>query len=276
MGYQRAFTLIELLVTVVILSVVTLLLATFYVNMAESMQHQTARAKALESLTIVASSISDNLANLANNSDVHNADPFQLRGIDGDGQFEQSTQQQHPNLSGTPNDLSDRLHFFPHYENSLVSGNRASQTVYLAYWINGEGSDKTKSGLKGRYGLLLRRATLKHDERTDDSLCGAGYPVVPIVDGNCAPVLDLNQSGTNHQGVEIIGVNIDYLSFRYYDSENDVWENSWNSESKGYYPSVVQFAVRAYDHRVDENPNSDDLMTPMWYESAVSLKGKLK
>jgi prepilin-type N-terminal cleavage/methylation domain-containing protein len=266
---KNAFTMIEMMVTIAILGIVMSLLASVYVQMAETMRLNTARANALESLTIISNSMLGNLENMATNNEI-NGSPFSLVGVDGDGKFENSTTDQYPD-NFTPKAKSDKLHFFTNLPNNLVGGENATQHFYMLYWIHGQ-SDKFRSALKERYGLLALRQGLSREDRVEK--ISGEYPLVPVVNNNLTPLDSVDEAdGTTPS---ILGLYIDYLSFRYYDpkDDSDPWKNSWDSKSKGYFPSLIQFAVRAYDSKVEESPNADDVMTPMWYQSAISLRGR--
>lgn len=287
MRAEDGLSMVEMLVTLAVLGIVMTMLASLYWNLTDTMRRNTARAEALETLTILSDDLYTDLANLAVNHDVMDTKPYRLVGIDGDGTFENSTHDQHPDFSETPNNLSDRLHLHVYYSNSQISNDlsganpAAALRVYQSYWINGKGSDHVKSELQNRYGLLKRRRKLNRNDRS--TKINGKYPVIPVLEDELTPLLDLNTSSSSHVGTEILGLDIDYFSLRYYDLENDTWRNCWDTanqlsscshpgDDEGALPSVIQFAVRAYDNQINQDPDTTEAMTPVWYQSSVSLK----
>ena len=294
------FTLIEMLVTIAVLGIVMSALASIYSTMADGMMNTTARASALEGLTLAANQVASDLRNIRYNASTADTNPFHLVGVNPDGTFENSKNTAHNNLGTDPNDHSDRLHIIVNLRDSqLRPGNMASERSYYAYWINGEASPKAKPAFclegydslakrctgRGRYGLLKRRSThARNDVRTSGSL-------IPLIenyesgDSVPAPLEDLNQDDTNYRGTEILGMNIDYFSIRYYDSQNSTWQTCWDTtdssacghsgDNNGEFPTVIQFALRAYDRRANQASfPEDDLMEPVWYQTAVTIRKK--
>jgi prepilin-type N-terminal cleavage/methylation domain-containing protein len=284
---KRAFTLIEMMVTIAVLGIVMSLLAIIYVDMAETMRKNTSRANALETLTVVANRISTDIRNIAVNHGYMDKKVYRLVGLNGEGnnKFVNSLEKKHGNLSEPPNDLSDRLHFHGYTQNDSLqpspsSSGDASDRVYYAHWINGEKSGNPKSELKNRYGILRRQVT--HPQGKVGTGGRRNGELIPYMNGDPTPKLDLNQSSTIHTGAEVLGANIDYFSVRYFDGTNDVWRHCWDTanvkcnhpgDDGGKMPDVIQFAIRAYDRLANDEPNSDELITPIWYQTAISTKG---
>ncbi|MFB6344286.1 MAG: hypothetical protein ABEK50_00730 [bacterium] len=284
----------EMIVTLAVTSVLLLSLATVYSIMAEGMIATTSRSGAIEELNVAASQITSDLRAISRTPSRSDTTVLALQAKNLDGGFRNQGDTPHQELDDSgadydPSEDADRLHVHSYYSDDQITIDRmASERVYFAYWINGETSNKHYSGMENKYSLLKRRAIhsrsdlyakqglvpymVDYAEETEDN------DTVPT------PLLDLNQRNTNHKGIEILGVNVDHLSFRFYDPVNDTWQQCWDNlstmdicdhtgDDNGKLPSVIQFAIRAYDERANNDSiSSEEIMDPVWYQTAVKIK----
>lgn len=261
MTEDGGFTLIELVVSMAILGIVILGLAQLYTSVTLA-SHKTAATSAIHrNVSFALNQIASRLRSAANNRSSLNRVDYKFVGFDGDpGGFENQVNTPHQQLvsSNQPNNVSDRLHFHGFLDDATLDDPELrSNRVYYAFWINGEGSENTKAQLKGRWGILVRR--IKHQD--------AGT-VLPSL------LLDLNESGTSHTSVDPLALDVDFLKFEFYDSENKVWVEEWDSRTldDNRFPSAVRVAIRGYDDEANETGTSNRrLADPVWLQTTVSL-----
>lgn len=272
---DSGFTLIEMLVSMAVLGVLLVGMAQLYTGMTRAARRSQSYANIHENVTLAANEIGNRLRSVARNNNLIDTGGFEFVGIDGnDGPFSNQPSTPHQDINSDlgdyPNDLSDRLHFHSLMSNRELDNSYLSERVYYAYWINGENSPKPKSELEARWGIMVRR----NPHTSGDTLPESG--------GQTTPLLDLNESGTNHLRVSPLTINIDFLKFRYYDAETDSWYESWNTVDPSQFPNnsnrlpaAVQIAIRGYDDRANEPGISpEQTVEPVWYQTTVSLSAE--
>lgn len=279
---NTGFTLIEMLMAMAVLSVLTLAMAHFYSTFVRAARQPLAYNSVNQNLSLVMNRITTPLRSAGRNQSVRGGNPYEFVGIDGnDRGFLNSDTTPHNDLSSQPNNHSDRLHFHGFESYNGLDPDTSTGRTYVAFWINGEAAPKSHNELKNQWGVLMRK---KYHENPDV------LPYFPsYASGQKSPVLDLNESGTElHLATNLIGVNIDYLSFQYYDPTGncncgpDNWCNNWNTTDDAIcpvppenrrIPSAVKVAIRAYDPRANTSSGSGDLVVgPQWNQTTISLQ----
>lgn len=274
----RGFTMVEMLVGMAVLGLLMAGMAQFYSTFVQASRQSRAYASIDENLTLVMEKMTSTIQTAAKVGRAPGKNPYELIGIDGDGKFVSSGDTAHKTLAGsspTPNDYSDRLHFHGLQPMKLSRRNMGKQSdrVYYAFWINGEGSPTPANALRNNWGIMMR----KRYHTGSDTL-----PRYPTKNDALSPVLDLNKGSTVLDSVpenrinNVLGRNIDYLSFRYYDPKQNRWENEWDTAGSedGRFPAAVQVAIRGYDYRANQSAvTTDQTVPPQWHSTTISLSG---
>lgn len=269
------FTLIEMMVAMAVLSILMIGMSQFYAQFVTAARQSRAYSSIDENLTLVMGKMTESLKSAARVSRAPGENPFDLVGVDGDGKFVSSGDTPHQTLSAVsmPNDHSDRIHFHGLDPMRLRDLDHLSDRVYYAFWINGEGSDVTMPKLENTWGIVMRKS---YDNGKNNLV-----PHYPKKTSDPSPELDLNSSSISFGGPHehqnfVMGRNIDYLSFQYYDEKSETWTNSWDTlgPDEGRFPTAVRVAIRGYDYRADNaGVNSRRTVPPRWHQTTVTLSG---
>lgn len=274
---ESGLTLVEMLVASAVLGILMLGLSQFYTTFVRASREAQAYGTIDDNLSLVMDKLSMTIKTTAKIGRGSGKSPFEFVGIDGGAGggglgFISTDTTPHVNLPSNLNDRSDRLHFHGLESKRLSSTSYESDRVYYAFWLNGEGSSNVRTELRNSWGILMRT---RHHTGPDT------LPRYPnSTTDQLSPVLNLNQGGTNNAAtpVSVLGRNIDFLSFRYYDSETGSWYDNWdtyhsgNFPVDGRFPDAVQIAVRGYDQRADETgTTAEETIPPQWNITTVSL-----
>jgi prepilin-type N-terminal cleavage/methylation domain-containing protein len=258
-GEERGFTLVEALVSVAVLGILSVVLAGIIRQVTEAAMSNRSLGKMFTNLNMAGNQIVDDLRSAARNSFVSGS-KLRFKGVDGDGKFETTTTIPHDDLGITTGQDVDYLQYHNFYSNQELDAGvgprseetaSASERVRLGYFLCVPGSEACSySVLGGEMGAMKLRERHSHEDMDSDT----GYVAPPLSDG--IP----ERMGPSSP----MALNVDYLSFRYYDNETETWSNEWDSDSKGgQFPDTVEFAIRGYD------PSGN--VSPHWYIGMVAL-----
>lgn len=237
---RAGVTLVELLVAIAVTSILVLALLQVIRRTTQTVRTNQARTTLMTNLTATGQRIANDLRGRGREAS-GSVVGYKLIGRNGDGS------------DGFVNDLEDTGrplnvprdgdHFHLHPKN--YPNDPELSFEHLCFFLNnGDHPDLDDEDGDGNdeWGLIRR-----HGE--------VGSPGNRWDDNRIAP-LDYTEAAP-------VGSNIDYLSFRYYDRDDDQWSNTWDSGNTGEYPDAIEFALRAYD------PHGR--VEPRWYVSTVSF-----
>lgn len=237
---ESGMTLVELLVATVVIGIIVVILMQItrlsysYTDKSRSM------SVLVDEVHSAGEQITDDLRTMTNRLEMSGYN-FRFVGLDGDGQFQHTfdTDERPDSLTHT-----DHLHLHA-TEPDTDTETGVHGRLQLCYYLN----DGDHPHVEAHSGGNPQWALLRRERR------------------NPEPSLDRSDI----DNTDPIGFNIDYLSFRYYDSDTNEWYNEWDSEDtsldqvdyRGEFPSAVEYAVRGY--------SPDSQVDPEWYISTVTL-----
>lgn len=241
---ESGLTLLELTVAIVLMSLLAGILLQVTDVSYKLISEGRSKSRLQGELHSAGQQLTNELRSLTNRFEM-SGNRFRFIGVDGDGnKYEHiNTDDNRPD---SPEDV-DHLHLRAIYaDTDSESGNHGK--LQVCFFLN----DGDHPFLTSTSGDESQWALLRRDRRTDN------------------PQTDI----TDLDGTDPIGYNIDYLSFRYYDSDTNKWYHEWDSldtdltqvSYRGEFPDAIEFALRVYD------PASN--IEPRWFITTVSLSEK--
>lgn len=245
---EYGLTLVELLVTTAVTALLATALATTIHQVTTVTMKHRQLSESRSHLLYAMNSIVDDLRNIGRQTErwegnVH----YQLRGLDGDGTFENSTLSH--SRPGSSEDV-DRIFFHTSLSDQGIADGSAQSSV--GYFLSPDDNDLYPEGT-----WRLMRFSEDHDGGLEN--------------GEQLPLFNTDINDPNQNFTNPVAARIDRLSFRYR-SEDGNWYNTWDSDQpalpqvdgEGDLPVAVEVAVRSF--------SEGNEVDPQWRTTIVSLR----